>query len=59
MRNLFDFFTKKTEGLPDDGRHSGDNTMLSTAIPPYEKSLIAAIIIICNDRKFNRWWKNY
>lgn len=55
MRNLFDFFTKKTEGLPDDGRHSGDNTMLSTAIPPYEKSLIAAIIIICNDRKFNRW----
>lgn len=40
--------------LPVDGRHSGDNTMLSMAMPPYAKSLIAAMITIYDDGKFNR-----
>ncbi len=62
IRHLLPFFAKvetvfskkKTEGLPDDKTHSGDNTILSTAIPPYSKSLIAANITIWKNRKFNR-----
>lgn len=46
-----------SEGLPDEVRHSGDNTILSTAIPPYLEFLIAAIITICNDNNEN--WQLY
>lgn len=47
------FLKRRLKGIPDDKRHSGDNTMLSTAIPPYVKSLMAATIRIYNDKRFD------
>lgn len=36
--------------VPDAFLQSGDKRMLSMAIPPYEKSLMAAIITIWKDK---------
>lgn len=40
--------------LPSETRHSGDSTILSIAIPPYAKSLIAAMIRICRRERIHQ-----